>query len=308
MTDEVDKREIPDFQSIMLPLLQVAADGATRSSAELRAAIADHFSLTAAQLAELLPSGKQPVFNNRVAWASFYLRRAGLLERPSRGHYRISAEGKKVLQDPPPRINIAFLEQFAPFKAFKDKLPKGGTRVNPPGPDDETPEEKLESAHQRIQSDLIGELLEQIRNCTPQFFEKVVVELLVKMGYGGSRRDAGEAIGHAGDEGIDGIIKEDRLGLDVIYLQAKRWANAVGRPEIQKFVGALHGKHARKGVFITAGTFSKEACDYAKAIDPKVILIDGEMMASLMIDCGLGVSTKQTYEVKELDTDYFNED
>jgi restriction system protein len=307
MAEEPNGAGIPDFQSVMLPLLRSVEDGQTRSSAGLREALAKHFRLTSAQLGELLPSGTRPVFNNRVAWASIYLQRAGLLKRPARGHYCISDAGQEILKDPPARIDIAFLDQFPQFREFR-KAPKRKTPGPDSGPADETPEEMLESAYQRLHSDLAADLLEQVRSCTPPFFEQLVVDLLVKMGYGGSRRDAGEAIGRGGDEGIDGIIKEDRLGLDVIYIQAKRWEGTVGRPEIQKFVGALHGKHARKGVFITSSSFSQEARDYAATIDPKVILIDGDTLASLMIDSGLGVSTQQTYDVKRVDSDYFSEE
>lgn len=294
---------IPDFQTIMLPLLRLCSDGKAVAVVERRKQLADHFKLTKEELAEPLPSGTQPVFSNRVAWASVYLFRSGLLTRPRRGHYEITDLGRDVLKKAPKRIDIKFLLQFPGLREFRQR----GAGKKPPAREPETPEEALEKAHQRHHAALADDLLGQAKSCTPAFFEKLVVELLVKMGYGGSRRDAGQAIGKSGDEGIDGIIKEDRLGLDTIYIQAKRWEGNVGRPEIQKFVGALHGQHARKGVFITTSSFAANARDYAKAIDPKVVLIDGEQLANLMIDFGVGVTTQAAFELKRLDSDYFEE-
>ncbi|EGJ51738.1 restriction endonuclease [Desulfocurvibacter africanus] len=297
---------IPDFQTIMLPLLELSSDGKVRSSAEYRDTLADRFTLTPAEREELLPSGKQQIFSNRVSWASFYLQRAGLLTKPRRGHYQITERGREALRTRPQRINIEFLQQYPEFNAFRekstDKKPVEETRTG------ETPEETLETAFQQMRGGLALEILEQVKSCTPQFFERLVVELLVGMGYGGTMHDAGMAVGKSGDEGIDGIIKEDRLGLDLIYLQAKRWEGTVGRPEVQKFVGALHGKHARKGVFITTGTFAQGAVEYAASIDSKVVLIDGKRLAELMIEFDVGVSTKATYQVKRIDSDYFNEE
>lgn len=297
------KASIPDFQSMMLALLEIMSDGNVHTLAQLRDEVAAKFDLTPSQREVLLPSGTQPVFDNRVAWASVHLERAGLLERVKRGHYQMAPRGREVLEDPPERIDIAFLNQYPEFREFRSKTPKDNESS---GDDDsETPEEILESAYQQLRDDLAAELLQQVKRSSPEFFERLVIELLVKMGYGGSRKDAGTAVGRSGDEGIDGIIKEDRLGLDVIYLQAKRWQGTVGRPEIQKFVGALHGQRARKGVFITTGAFSAEAAIYARSIDPKVVLIDGDELSELMIDFGIGVSSHLSYEVKRLDTDYF---
>ncbi|AHE98972.1 restriction endonuclease [Thioalkalivibrio paradoxus] len=296
---------IPDFQAIMLPLLELAADGQTRSLAESREGLAEHFGLSLEEREELLPSGTQPVFNNRVAWASVYLQRAGLLQRPRRGHYRITDQGREVLRSRPARIDIKFLQRYPAFHEFQRAKGKPATSK---AVDGETPEETLEAAYQRMRDSLAAEIIEQIMSCSPQFFERLVVELLVNMGYGGTVRDAGMAIGKGGDEGIDGIIKEDRLGLDVIYLQAKRWDGPVGRPEVQKFVGALHGKHARKGVFITTSSFTQNATDYAAGIDPKVVLIDGKRLAHLMIDFDVGVATRAEYHVKRIDGDYFSEE
>jgi restriction system protein len=300
---------VPDFQSLMLPLLRMAADGREHSLAEAREVLAGGFELSAAEQEELLPSGRQSKFSNRVAWAKSYLQQAGLLVSSRRGHFQIADRGRSVLATPPARIDIKFLEQYPEFVEFRSPRSDGGNGVveTPPRPDAETPEEALEAAYLKMRAGLASELLTRLKASSPQFFERLVVELLVKMGYGGSRRDAGQAIGRSGDEGIDGVISEDRLGLDVVYLQAKRWEGTVGRPEIQRFVGALHGKRAKKGVFITTGTFSGEAVAYVEHIDPKVVLIDGRRLADLMTDYDVGVSTSATYSIKRVDSDYFDD-
>jgi restriction system protein len=254
----------------------MADDGNVHSLAAARDMLAAQFKLSDADLAEPLPSGRQAKFSNRVAWAKSYLQQAGLLVSPRRGHFQVSARGCDVLKTKPSRIDIKFLEQFPEFVQFRN--PKAETGVAPseipPGqPEPETPEEALEAAQLKMRAGLASELLERMKAASPLFFERLVVALLLRMGYGGSRQDAGQAIGRAGDEGIDGVISEDRLGLDVVYLQAKKWDGTVGRPEIQRFVGALHGKRARKGVFITTGTFSAEAIAYVDRIDPKVVLM-----------------------------------
>jgi restriction system protein len=300
---------IPDFQSIMLPLLQLAADGQEHSLAEAREVLSGHFSVTPEELEQLLPSGRQAVFANRVAWAKSYLVQAGILDATKRAHFRISQRGKEVLAAPPPRIDISFLEQYPEFVEFRYR--RGSQEPEQPSiedPETETPEEQLERAHTKLRRALATELLSRVKAGTPQFFERLVVELLLKMGYGGSRDEAGETIGRSGDEGIDGIISEDRLGLDVVYLQAKKWEGTVGRPEIQKFVGALHGKRARKGVFLTTGQFSQDARDYVAHIDPRVVLIDGRQIAEMMIDFEVGVATATTYAIKRIDSDYFGEE
>jgi len=278
---------------------------------EARKRLASIFSLTPEEVEELLPSGRQRRFDNRVAWAKVYLEQAGLLQSPKRGQFNITAEGQSFLSTNPSQITITVLDQFEKFKAFREssKSSKGKQVVAAPTAEAaETPEELLEQSFQSIQEELAGSLLEQVKSCSPSFFENLVVELLLKMGYGRNRVEAGKAIGKSGDEGIDGIISEDRLGLEAIYIQAKRWAGTVGRPEIQKFVGALHGKRARKGVFITTGTFSSDARDYVSHIDPRVVLIDGAQLAEYMIEHNLGVSVKSTYEVKRIDTDFFTEE
>ena len=301
---------VPDFQSLMLPLLKLAADGQAHSLGEAREALAVQFKLSQVELDELLPSGTQSKFYNRVAWAKSYLQQAGLLTSPKRGHFQISDRGRSVLKSPPSRIDVKFLDQFPEFVEFKTPKQATGdslTQTAPAPPEAETPEEAFEVAHQRMTLSLASEVLTRVKGGSPEFFERLVVEVLLKMGYGGSRSDAGQAVGKSGDEGIDGIISEDRLGLDIVYLQAKKWDGTVGRPEIQKFVGALHGKRAKKGVFITTGSFSAEAVAYVEHIDPKVVLIDGKRLARLMVDFEVGVTTARIYQVKRVDSDYFEE-
>jgi len=300
---------IPDYQTLMLPVLKLAGDKKEYSLRQAIDILADQFKLSEEERRELLPSGQQTRFVNRVSWARSYLKQAGLLETPRRGYFRITNEGLKVLEEKPSRIDVKFLDQFEQFRAFKERGRNKSPSEEETGEvEEETPEEELESAYQSLRDSLANELIQQIKASPPSLFEKIVVELLVKMGYGGSRKDAGQAIGKSGDEGIDGIIKEDRLGLDIIYLQAKRWDNTVGRPEIQKFAGALQGQRARKGIFITTANFSREALEYVSHIDTKIILLDGEHLAQLMIDNNIGVSPVATYEVKKIDSDYFTEE
>lgn len=302
---------IPDFQTIMLPMLRTASDGKEYALRDMRQLLAEEFKLTAEEKAALLPSGRQPIFANRVAWSKVYLNQAGLFSSPKRGFLQITPLGFEVLREKPQRIDIKFLERFPQFVEFRTSGKKNHAETAPaaiPPQDPETPEEALEAAYQNLRTALSTELLTRVKAASPQFFEHLVVELLIAMGYGGSRKEAGEAIGKSGDEGIDGIINEDRLGLDVIYLQAKKWEGTVGRPELQKFVGALQGKRARKGVFITTGSFSPEAIDYVSRIDPKIVLIAGRHLADLMIDFNIGVTGVATYQLKRVDTDYFGEE
>ncbi len=300
---------IPDYQTVKLPLLKFASDGKEHSLREAVDYLADKFKLTDEERKDLLPSGQQEIFVNRIGWARTYMKKAGLLESTRRGYFKITERGLNVLKDNPSRIDVKFLEQFEEFRLFRALRHKKDVDDKTIDETEEvTPEEALESAYQRLRNSLANDLIQQIRSCPPSMFEKLVVELLVKMGYGGSRRDAGQAIGKSGDEGIDGIIKEDRLGLDIIYIQAKRWENTVGRPEVQKFAGALQGQRARKGILITTSSFTKDAQDYASKIESKIILIDGERLAQLMIDFNLGVSPMAAYEVKKIDTDYFTEE
>jgi restriction system protein len=300
---------IPDFQSILMPLLKACADGHEHNNQELRHILSEQFGLTEVELAIKLPSGKQGVFDNRVAWAKAHLKQAGLIEITQRGIYRITARGLDVLGENPQTLNIKYLKQFSEYVAFlsggQNDKPK---LTEPVSPLSETPDELIAGGYKQLREALATELLERIKTVSPSRFEELVVELLLKMGYGGTQEDAGQVVGKSGDGGIDGIINEDRLGLDVIYIQAKRWEADVGRPEIQKFVGALAGNKANKGVFITSSSFTKEARSYANQVNHKVVLIDGVMLAELMMDYDLGVSTKDVFTVKRLDSDYFDED
>lgn len=302
--------EIPGFQKFMLPLLQFASDKLEHSTNEALDHIATEFDLTEEQKNEMLPSGNQKIFSNRVFWAKSYLKMAGLIENTKRAHFKITERGLSTLQENLEEINIRYLKKFPDYLELSESWKKGNSNNEK---EEEllipqTPEELLESSYQDIRKSLAQEILSKIKLCSPSFFERLVVELLVKMGYGGSRSDAGKAIGRSGDEGIDGIIKEDKLGLDIIYIQAKRWENVVGRPEIQKFVGALAGQGAKKGLFITTSRFTNEAKDYIPRNETKIVLIDGEQLANLLIDYNLGVSTQAVYELKKIDLDYFEEE
>ena len=301
---------IPDFQAIMLPLLQYASDGKEHSLRDAITFLADVFNLSDDERKELLSSGQQAVFDNRVGWARTHLKKAGLVESLKRGFFQITTRGKDVLNQNIAAINVKFLGKFPEYIEFRTTR-KDNDKSEPEIIEisETTPQESIEFGYQKIRKELELELLNRVKSCSPDFFERLVVDLLVKMGYGGSRRDAGRAIGKSGDGGIDGIIKEDKLGLDIVYVQAKRWDNTVvGRPEIQKFVGALHGQRARKGVFITTSRFSQEAREYVSIIDSKIVLIDGEELAQLMIDNHVGVSTVSIYEIKKIDSDYFTDE
>ena len=301
---------IPDFQSIMLPLLQFADDKEAHNIHDAIKHLAELFSLSEDEKIKLLSSGRQTVFYNRVGWARTYLKKAGLLEDPRRGFFKITERGLGVISKKPTRIDRKYLKQFPEYIEFR-AITRETSEVLIQDVDIEelTPEEALENAYQKIRKELSDNLLEFVLKSSPRFFEILVVELLVEMGYGGSQREAAKVVGQSGDEGIDGIIDEDKLGLDTIYIQAKRWNidRTIGRPEIQKFVGALQGKRAKKGVFITTSNFTNEAREYVTNIDNKVVLIDGNRLTNLMIDFNVGVSARIRYEIKELDTDYFGE-
>lgn len=305
---------IPDYQTAMLPLLRLAGDGQEHRFRDAVDTLASEFQLSDAERSELLPSGTAFLFNNRVGWASTYLKQAGLLSALKRGVFRITPTGQALLAQKPERLDVEKLLQFEEFRAFRARR---RVVAEEPGSqstsiaeqklviETQTPEDQLASAYRRLRQELELDLLEQVKASTPTFFEQLVIDLLVAMGYGGSRQDAGRAIGKSGDGGIDGIIKEDKLGLDAIYVQAKRWDGTVGRPEVQKFAGALQGHRANKGVFITTSNYSREALDYVGLINSKIILISGTELVSLMIDHGVGVSTVGVYELKKIDSDYF---
>jgi restriction system protein len=303
----------PDFQTIMLPLLRHLEDGRERSNQETLAALAQHFGLTEQERTALLPNGWTPVFTNRVAWAKTHLKFAGLLDSPRRGFYRLTSRGEEVLKRNPERVDLRLLKMFPEYLELRN--PKRGgnsesTTVEAEALKDQdqlTPEEHLEYGYQRVREDLAAELLRRVKEASPAFFERAVVDLLVSMGYGGSLQDAGRTVGRSGDGGVDGVSKEDRLGLDVIYIQAKRWEGTVGRPEIQKFAGTRQGQRAKKGVFITTSDFSKDAEEYAARIDTRIVLINGATLATHMIDHGVGVTPVVSYEVKRVGSDYFDE-
>ncbi|MDR2057467.1 MAG: restriction endonuclease [Dysgonamonadaceae bacterium] len=306
---------IPGFQEIMLPLLKQLKDGKEYQADELLNLIAPKFNVTEDEKKELLPSGKDYVFRNRIGWAKIHMKKAGLIDNFKRGYYRITERGIDVLKQNPALINISYLNQFKEFAEFRNAKKETDQdnleieKIEPELLNTQTPEELLEESYQSIRKELAQDILERILKLSPSFFERLVVELLVKMGYGGSMQDAGRAIGKSGDEGIDGVIKEDKLGLDIIYIQAKRWqpGNIVGRPEIHKFIGALVGQGAKKGIFITTSSFTKDAVNFIPRNETKVVLIDGIRLSQLMIDYSLGVTLQHSYEIKKIDSDYFEE-
>jgi restriction system protein len=304
---------IPDYQTVMLPLLRYAGDGVAHTLREAVDSLAAEFRLTPDERSHLLPSGTQATFTNRVGWAQSYMKQAGLIESPKRGQFQITEEGQRALASNPSRIDVRFLERYPSFQQFRARA---GTRKRrtvdaPPiraGTDDQTPEEQIEGADQTIRAKLERDLLDRVKTASPTFFERIVLQLLVAMGYGGSLTDAAEHLGRSGDDGVDGVINEDRLGLDVVHVQAKRWAEApVRRPDVQSFAGSLEGQRSRKGVFITTSHFTRDALEYVSRIEKRIVLIDGEELARLMIDHRVGVSELRTYSVLRLDDTYFDE-
>jgi len=301
---------IPKYEKLMLPFLKYIADGKEHSLSKTHDALAKEFKLTDKELRELLPSGRQPVFRNRVGWARTYLKKAGLLTSPKRAHFQISDEGLSLLNENLTEITSKFLtryDEFVEFQSIKKNKKESAAIDQPANNTDQTPEESLEYAYQKLHSELSKELLGIIKSCSPVFFEKLVIDLLITMGYGGSRKEAGQAMGKSGDGGIDGIINEDKLGLDVIYLQAKRWDKTVPVKEIRDFTGALASKKAKKGIFITTSDFPKSVYEFVGQVEYKIILIDGERLANLMIEHSVGLATINTYHVKTVDSDYFEE-
>lgn len=298
---------LPDFQAVMLPVLRLLGDERDHTSQEMLDVVARQFALTDADLAHRLPSGTQTTVSNRVAWARSHMKAAGLLQAPRRGVYRITARGKEALASNPNSIGMPFLMQYPEYVEFRRPRSVGPdeTAGATPTNDNRTPDDLLNEGARQLKAALVLELREQIAAMVPAAFERLVVELLLAMGYGGPQDDSGLVVGRGGDEGIDGVIKQDRLGLETIYVQAKRWQNVVGRPEIQRFAGALQGQRARKGVFITNSNFTREAHQYAGSIQTTIVLVDGDQLAELMIDHGIGVTSVKTYEVKRVDSDYF---
>ena len=316
--------ELPRYEEFMLPLLQLAADGAERRNRDAYEAMAQAFGISDEQRQQMLPSGSQPVFNNRIVWALSYLRQAGLIASPKRGIFHITDEGRALLAEKPSYIDAKTLERYPAFLEFKHRTRKpkqergkqpqaettysSATTVATGDDAGLTPVEEIEDAWHRHRLALEADLLEQVRACSPTFFERLVVDVLVAIGYGGNRSQAARSVGQSGDGGIDGTIDEDPLGLEVIYIQTKRWQGSVGRPEVQRFAGALQGQRARKGVMLTTSEFTREASDYVSTIDPRIVLIDGQRLAQLMVDHGVGVSVAGHYPMHRIDSDYFTEE
>lgn len=298
---------IPTMFDLTLPVLELLGDGEIYHNSVLADQLAQRFNLTEAERNERTSSGQRR-FANRISWARMELKNAVLLEYTRPGTSRITDRGRQVLVDKPHRIDRPFLSKFEEYRHTHSKDTNGSDNDSPNGEDEDTPEENLKAAYETIRSYLANEIIEIVRNCSPSFFEQLVVDVLVGMGYGGSREEAGKAVGGSNDGGIDGIINEDRLGLDVIYIQAKRWENSVAKPEIQKFAGALAGQKAGKGVFITTSSFTSGAQEYVKTVGTRIILMDGRQLADFMIDYNVGVTTEATYELKRIDAAYFEDE
>jgi restriction system protein len=303
---------IPDYQMLMLPILKALSDGQDHKMPDLTKRLCDLFGLTTAEREQMLPSGQQTVISNRTAWAKTYLKKAGLLFNPVRGKVRISDEGLKVLNQRPEKIDRHFLEQFPSFKEFWEKKNTSDSEAVVPAVEQKieqnTPEEAIENAYVSLRDALADDLLDRVRGCSPKFFESIVVRLLVAMGYGGTLADAGQAIGRTGDGGIDGIIKEDMLGLDVVCVQAKRWEATVGSPVVREFSGSMDAIRARKGVIITTSNFSRDAVEFTQKSERKIVLIDGKKLAELMIDHNVGVTSVRSFSIKRADSDFFDEE
>jgi restriction system protein len=304
-----EKMGIPSFEYFMLPILQKIEDGKEYYFRDIMEKIIRDTKLTEEERKKLLPSGSTLLVNSRIGWARTYLIKAGLIGKTKKGYLIISKTGSELLKTNPKEINLKILNQYEDFKNWRSKSIDNIENVKTESINkDITPDELIENELQIIKKQLEEELLEQLKQVNPERFENIVIDLLVKMGYGGSKREAARVVGKAGDGGIDGIIKEDKFGLDVIYVQAKRWENQVGRPEIQKFAGALLGQKAKKGIFITTSTFSGEAVKYVENLDTKIVLIDGYYLTELMVEFNLGVSKLKVYEIKKIDNDYFIEE
>ncbi len=304
---------IPDFQSCMRPLLDFVSDGEPHQLRDAYDSLSDFFELTQDERDQLLPSGRQTIIKNRIGWSRTFLQKAGLLSSPGRGLLQITDLGLNALTERPERVDIRYLTQFDSFMAFY--RPKDRSDNKAKSMDDvevaiesQTPEERLQQAHSELTSLLVSELLQSIKEQSPAYFETLVVDLMLAMGYGGSRQSSGFTTPIGNDNGIDGIINEDKLGLDTIYLQAKRWENTVQRPEIDKFIGALTRQGARKGVFITTSDFSSGATQAAQGLNLSIVLIDGERLANLMIEHNLGVTIKESFQIKAVDSDYFSDE
>lgn len=305
---------IPDFQTIMLPLLKILQDGKEHSLRDIISKISDQFNLTEEERVQLLPSANQAIINNRVGWARTYLKKANLLETPKRAVLKITKDGINVLAKNLPRVDVKFLQTFPKFQEWIHSYATKTNDVEAIEGENKieiqtgkTPEELLDYSYTQLKEELASEIIDKVKSCSPAFFELLVIDLLTKMGYGGSRKEAGEVLGKSGDGGIDGIIKEDKLGLDTIYIQAKRWDNTVTIHQVRDFAGSLLSKKAKKGIFITTSSYPASAREFVSSIEPKIVLIDGNELANLMIEYKVGISVKKVYEVQRLDSDYFEE-
>ena len=298
---------VPDFQTLMLPVLQVVSESGPIKSVAIRSAIAERLELTDTDLLEMLPSKLQGTFHNRIAWALSYLKRAALITAPARSTYDATELGRKVLQNPPERITISFLAQFPAFEGFRKKSSADSSAQTTQYSEDATPHELIDQAHERLNQELSSDLLTMISAMDPYKFVKLVLDVLSAMGYGWDTAASITLTQKSADGGIDGFINQDRLGVDSVYVQAKRWQASVGRVEIQKFVGALEERRATKGIFITSSDFSSTASAYVRNISKQVVLVDGQRLADLMIEFNVGVAASKTIIIKKLDTDYFEE-
>lgn len=305
---------IPDFQTIMLPLLTILKDGNEHSLQDVIKAISDQFNLSEEERIQLLPSANQTMISNRVGWARTYLKKANLLDTPKRGVLKITEDGIAILSKALTKVDVKFLQTLPKFQEWQrsyankiDEFEAIGDESKIEVQTGKTPEELLDYSYNQLREELASEIIDKVKSCSPAFFELLVVDLLIKMGYGGSRKEAGEVLGKSGDGGIDGIIKEDKLGLDTIYIQAKRWDNTVPVHQVRDFAGSLLSKKAKKGIFITTSSYPASAKEFVNSIDPKIVLIDGNELANLMIEYKVGVSVKKVYEVQRLDSDYFEE-
>lgn len=304
---------VPDFQSYMTPMLQLLSDGQPRRITDISVGLSQHFQLTSVDLQDLIPSGKKSRHYDRVGWSATYMKQAGLLASPKRGWYQMTDRGYQALSSGSV-VNTDYLRSFPEFVEFQMRT-RDGLSVNGSsslGAErvpvvEHTPDEVLEAASQTLRNALALDLLERIKESSPQFFEQLVIDLLLAMGYGGSEREAARRVGQSGDGGIDGIINEDRLGLDVIYIQAKRWESSVRARDVRDFAGSLEERKAIKGIFITTSDFTRDARDFVERIGKRIILIDGAKLADLLIDFNVGVGTRKTYVVKKIDEDYFTD-
>jgi restriction system protein len=302
---------VPGYQEYMTPMLRLLSDGQTLHINEISDRLARYFSLTEEDLSEMIPSGRKSRHVDRVGWAATYMKQAELLTKPERGLYQLSHRGYEVVRSGQ-TVNSAFLARFTEFQAFKARTRQSNDNsmiapvIEDMTEEIHTPDETMEASYLKLRSTLAADLLERLKEGSPRFFEQAVIDLLLAMGYGGSRREAARRVGQSGDGGIDGTINEDRLGLDVVYIQAKRWANSVGARDVRDFAGSLEERKALKGVFITTSDFTRDARDFVERIGKRIVLIDGERLAGLMIDFNVGVTARETYVIKKIDEDYFS--